>query len=115
MTHTPPRVSVQDLSELEISAKAQLVRAIAALNRMTVKVDAGTVGPKSEATKVLGDIRDWLKIAHEMELRLEKYEQERGGRDCAHGSTLDLAEARNTIGGGLDRLRRQGYPGCFPR
>lgn len=115
MTHTPPRVSAQELSELQTSAKAQLVRAIVALNQLTAKVDAGTVGPKSEVNKTLRDIRDWLKIAHEMELRLEKYEQERGGRDCAHGSTLDLAEARNTIGGRLDRLRRQGCPGCLPR
>lgn len=115
MTQTPPRVSAQDLTELQISAKAQLVRAIAALNQLTAKVDAGTVGPKSEANKTLGDIRDWLKIAHEMELRLEKYEQERGGRECGNGTALDLAEARTTIGGRLDRLRRQGCPGCFPK
>jgi len=104
MTQTPPRVTAQDLAELQNSAKAQLVRAIAALNQLTAKVDAGTVGPKSEANKTLGDIRDWLKIAHEMELRLEKYELERGGRECGHGTALDLAEARTTIGGRLDRL-----------
>lgn len=115
MAQSPPRVSAQELSELQLSAKAQLVRAIAALNKLTAKVDAGTVGPKSEANKVLGDIRDWLKIAHEMELRLEKYEQERGGRDCGSGRALDLAEARSTIGGRLDRLRRQGCPGCIPK
>jgi len=56
-----------------MSAKAQLVGTIAALNQLSLRVDAGTLGPKSEAIKVFGDIRDWLKIAHEMELRLEKY------------------------------------------
>ena len=115
MTQTVPRVSAQDLTELQMSAKAQLVRAIAALNQLSLRIDAGTVGPKSEASKVFGDIRDWLKIAHEMELRLEKFEQERGGRECGTGSALDLAEARTTIGGRLDRLRRSGCPGCFSK
>ena len=59
MTHTTPRVLAQELSELQTSAKAQLVRAIVALNQLTAKVDAGTIGPKSEANKTLGDIRDW--------------------------------------------------------
>ena len=104
MKPTSPRATVQSLSELESSAKAQLVCAIEALNRLTVEVSAGKVGPKSEATKVLGDIRDWLKIAHEMELRLEKSKQDRIGN--GHGSALDLDEARANIGCKLDRLRR---------
>ncbi len=115
MTQRPPRVSVQDLTELQLSAKAQLVRAIAALNQLSEKVDAGTLGPKSEAVKVFADIRDWLKIAHEMELRLDKYEQERGNRGSGTGPTLNLEEARFTIGSRLDRLRRSGCPGCFPK
>lgn len=113
MTHTPSRVSVQDLTELQNSAKAQLVRAIEALNRLSVQIDEGQVGPKSEANKVLGDIRDWLKIAHEVELRLEKFSQESGKRE--HTNTVDLVEARRTIGRRLDRLRRSGCPGCVPK
>lgn len=104
MTQNPTGVSVQDLFELQLSAKAQLVRAIAGLNQLALQVDAGNVGPKSEANKVLGDIRDWLKIAHEMELRLEKYDQDRGGG--GRTNALDLEEARSTIGCRLDRLRR---------
>lgn len=112
MTQIQTGVSVQELSELQRSAKTQLVSAIAALNRLLVQIDAGKVGPKSEASKTLGDIRDWLKIAHEVELRLEKFDQDRGGgRDNGgHGSALDLDEARFTIGSRLDRLRRAGCP-----
>lgn len=108
MTQSPTDVSVQELSELQQSAKTQLVRAIAALNRLSMQVDAGKVGPKSEASKVLGDIRDWLKIAHEVELRLEKYDSDRGGGGC--GRALDLESARTSIGRRLDRLRRAGCP-----
>ncbi|MGH1577217.1 hypothetical protein [Planktotalea sp.] len=108
MTQIQTGVSVQELSELQQSAKSQLVRAIAALNQLREQIDAGKVGPKSEANKILGDIRDWLKIAHEVELRLEKYDQDRGGGQ--HGSALDLDEARFTIGSRLDRLRRAGCP-----
>ena len=115
MTQKPQRVSAQELTELQMSAKAQLVGTIAALNQLSLRVDAGTLGPKSEAIKVFGNIRDWLKIAHEMELRLEKYEQERDGRERGTGSALDLAEARTTIGGRLVRLRRSGCPGCFSK
>ena len=104
MTQSPTGVSVQELSELQLSAKAGLMRAIAALNQLSKQVDAGKVGPKSEATKVLGDIRDWLKIAHEVELRLEKYDQDRGG--SGQRDALDLESARSTIGCRLDRLRR---------
>ncbi|MGB7316878.1 MAG: hypothetical protein WBC85_02835, partial [Planktotalea sp.] len=93
MTQIPTGVSVQELSELQISAKAQLVRAIAALNQLSTEVAAGKVGPKSEANRVLGDIRDWLKIAHEMEIRLEKYDQDRGS---GRGHALDLDDARST-------------------
>ena len=108
MTQSPTGVSVPELSDLRQSAKAQLVRAIKALNHLSEQVDAGKVGPKSEANKVLGDIRDWLKIAHEVELRLEKYDHDRGGGGC--GNELDLDEARSSIGRRLDRLRRAGCP-----
>ena len=37
MTQTPPRVSAQELTELQMSAKAQLVRAIAALNQLSLR------------------------------------------------------------------------------
>ena len=104
MTPTSPRVIAQSLDELETSAKAQVVSAIEALNRLMAEVDAGKVGPKSEVAKVIGDIRDWLKIAHEMELRLEKSDQGRTG--SGRGYALDLEEARSSIGCRLDRLRR---------
>ena len=111
MTQSPTDVSVQELSELQQSAKTQLVRAIAALNRLSMQVDAGKVAPKSEASKVLGDIRDWLKIAHEMELRLEKSMQGRAG--SGRGDALDLEQARVNIGCKLDRLRRSCCSGKF--
>jgi hypothetical protein len=113
MTSTIPQDVTREVSELHTSAKAQLVRAITALNRLEARVDAGEVGQKSEATKILGDIRDWLKIAHEMEMRLEKQNHDSGKDIRDHA--LDLGEARTTIGCRLDRLRRSGCPGCVPR
>lgn len=116
MTSTPKSTSARDpnhdVTELHSSATSQLVRAIAALNRLEARVEAGEVGQKSEASKILGDIRDWLKIAHEMELRLEKQHRDTAG--SSRGYMLDLEQARSTIGCRLDRLRRTTCSGCLP-
>ncbi|MEM9580188.1 MAG: hypothetical protein AAF891_05830 [Pseudomonadota bacterium] len=112
MTSTTPDEELRDIAQLHKSAKGQLVRAIEALSRLEARVEKGEVGPKSEATKMLGDIRDWLKIAHELEVRLEKQTQDRAGGAGAHD--LDLGKARIKIGCRLDRLRRSACPGRFP-
>lgn len=112
MTSTPPREDAQTLTELQTSVRSQLVRVIGALNQLAAEVDAGKVGPKSDASKVLGEIGSWLKIAHEMELRLEKLRQDTNGGGS--GYALDLAEARSSIRCRLDRLRRAKCPGCVP-
>lgn len=103
MTAKTPDMDLRAVTELHRSAKGQLVRAIEALSRLEARVETGEVGPKSEVTKVLGDIRDWLKIAHEMEVRLERQSQDYAG-SIGNGA-LDLEGARRTIGCRLDRLR----------
>jgi len=109
MISETPDVEFREVTELHKSAKGQLVRAIAALGRLEARVEQGEVGPKTEITKVLADIRDWLKIAHEMEVRLDRQSQDYAG--SGHAQPLDLNEARATIGCRLDRLRRARCPG----
>lgn len=63
-----------------------------------------------EANKLLGDIRNWLRVAIETEARFEQRQKEKLG--IVNAYAIDLAEARSSIGCRLDRLRRSGCPGC---
>ena len=108
MTSKTPDVEFREVTELHKSAKGQLVRAIEALGRLEARVESGEVGPKTEVSKVLGDIRDWLKIAHEMEVRLDRQTQDYAG--STRKGELDLDDARSQIGCRLDRLRRARCP-----
>lgn len=106
MTSKTSDVKLHDLMELHRSAKEQLVHAIKALGSLEHRIEKGEIGPKSEITKVLADIRDWLKIAHEMEVRLDRNSQDYS--DGEERDALNLDEARSEIGRRLSRLRGAG-------
>ena len=91
--------------ETERDAIAQELRTI----RETVavlrsKVEAGEAGTASEASKVLADLRTWLKHAKETEVQIERHRREHAGIQGSYG--LDLDAARDAVGCQLDRLRQ---------
>ncbi len=106
-----PDMDLRAVAVLHGSVQTQLLRVIKALVHLEHRIELGEIGPKSEANKLLGDVRDWLKIAHEMEVRLEKQRQDTAG--SGSGNSLDLNGARSQIGCRLDRLRRTACPGCL--
>ena len=113
MTIIAPQETDTDLETLEASALTQVRALILGLNQAAVRAAAGDIGSKTEITKLNADLRDWLKIAHEMELRLEKNTSSSRRRNT--GYALDLTAARSSIGCRLDRLRRTRCSGCVPR
>jgi hypothetical protein len=64
-------------------------------------------------SRILGDIRQWLKMAIEAETQLEQRKKKEQG--IVNGYALDMDAARDSIGCRLDRLRRARCPGRFPR
>ena len=71
---------------------------------MEDEVMEGEPGAIKEAAKLLGEIRNWSKLAMETEARFEEREKRREG--VVKGYALDLEEARATIGCRMARLRR---------
>lgn|SRR5690554_2234355 len=64
-------------------------------------------------SRILSDIRQWLKMAIEAETQLEQRNKREQG--IVNGYALDMDAARYSIGCRLDRLRRAGCPRRFPR
>ncbi|WP_322865502.1 hypothetical protein U5922_004405 [Aquicoccus sp. G2-2] len=73
----------------------------------------GDLSAMTDTARKTEDIRQWLRLAHEMEMRLEKYGND--GRERGAPPALDLDDARAQIGSRLDRLRRAGCSGPVPR
>ncbi len=67
------------------------------------RIRRGEVDKKSEAGKVLGELKYWLRAARETELELEAIIRKEEGIGEAYG--LDLDAARSQIGCRLDSLR----------
>jgi hypothetical protein len=67
------------------------------------KIRIGEIDKKSEGTKVLGELKYWLRAARETELELEAIIRKEEGIGDAYG--LDLEQARSAIGCRLDSLR----------
>ena len=98
----------QAISVLEKQLRA-LARDLAVLHR---EVRSGNIAALDDAQRRTQDIRQWLGIALEMEMRLETHRQYGRGHETA--GAIDLDEARSQIGCRLDRLRRARCPNRVP-
>ncbi|MHA6344496.1 hypothetical protein [Roseivivax sp. CAU 1761] len=100
-------ITLEDrLAELEAdrAAIARMLKSIRTeLHALQDRVEAGELGSPTEAGRLLGDVRYWLKAARETEQELAKINRERAG--IAHGYGLDLERARAEIACRLARLR----------
>ncbi|MDU8911077.1 hypothetical protein [Aestuariicoccus sp. MJ-SS9] len=82
---------------------AILVQLGKTLEDLNTQVAAGEVSDKTEANRVLADIRYWLKAARETEAELDQIRRKTAGICAAYG--LDLEAAELEIGCRMARLR----------
>ncbi|MEM7597402.1 MAG: hypothetical protein AAF382_06860 [Pseudomonadota bacterium] len=93
------------LTDTIASVQQQLSDMRVELDRIYTRMQSGELDELSLAGKTMVDIRQWLKIAIEAEVYLEKRRKEKEG--IAHDFAVNLDEARSSIGGKLDSLRRE--------
>ncbi|MEL7253792.1 MAG: hypothetical protein AAFZ04_14925 [Pseudomonadota bacterium] len=91
------------LADTIASVQQQLTDMRAELDHLYNRIQAGELNEISNAAKTISDIRQWLKIAIDVEVQLEKREKEKQG--IIHDFAIDLSEARSEIGGKLDSIR----------
>lgn len=83
------------------------------LQALSLRIRAGEIDELKNATRATAEIRQWLKIAIEAEVQLDKRRQQDLG--IVHGYGFDFDAARTEIGCRLDRLRRTRCAGRLPR
>ena len=100
------------LSNAVTSLEKQLLYLRDDLEAVQAKLRTGeTEIPNS--TRMLSDIRQWLKLAIEAEVQLEQRNKREKG--IVNDYALDIDTARNSIRCRLDSLRRARCPKGFPR
>lgn len=82
------------------------------LEALYERIKAGEFHEIKHATKAIGEIRQWMKIALEAEAQLEKRRKTESG--IAYDYAIDMQEARASIRFRLDRLRRARSTGRLP-
>lgn len=92
------------LTDTIASVQQQLSDMRVELDRIYNRMQSGELDELSLAGKTMVDIRQWLRIAIEAEVHLEKRRKEKEG--IAYDFAVNLEEARSTIGSKLDSLRR---------
>ena len=92
------------LADAITSVQKQLSDMRQELDRLYDRIQAGELDDISETGKKITDIRQWLKLAVEAEVYLEKRRKEKEG--IVHDFAVNLDEARSSIGSKLDSLRQ---------
>ncbi|MDR9393583.1 MAG: hypothetical protein RI571_04570 [Roseovarius sp.] len=77
------------------------------------QIRAGNFSGLEDSKTAVADIRQWLRIALEAEVQLEKRRKQEQG--LAGGYGIDFDAARAEVGCRLDRLRRSRCPGRVHR
>ena len=73
------------------------------LETLSDKVRAEAFDDAKVHSRILGDIRQWLKLVIEAENQLEQRKKKEQG--IVNGYALDMDAARDSVGGRLDRIR----------
>ncbi|MCQ0091541.1 hypothetical protein [Roseovarius sp. M141] len=113
MSLITPQEGPSGLSATVTTLERQLRGMCEDLEALSDKVRAQQFDDIKNQSRILGDIRQWLKMAIEAETQLEQRKKKEQG--IVNGYALDMDAARDSIGCRLDRLRRAGCPGRFPR
>jgi len=91
----------------------QLAEMRGELEALYRRIRAGELDELKNATRATTEIRQWLRIAIEMEAQLEKRRQHERG--IVHGYAIDFDAARVEIRCRMDRLARARCEGRIPR
>ena len=113
MSLITPEEGPSGLSATVTTLERQLRGMCEDLEALSDSVRAENFEDAKNRSRILGDIRQWLKLAIEAETQLEQRKKKEQG--IVNGYALDMDAARDSIGCRLDRLRRAGCPGRFPR
>jgi hypothetical protein len=113
MSLITPEEGPSGLSATVTTLERQLRGMCEDLEALSEKVRAENFDDIKNQSRILGDIRQWLKMAIEAETQLEQRKKKEQG--IVNGYALDMDAARDSIGCRLDRLRRARCPGRFPR
>ncbi|WP_245964214.1 hypothetical protein [Roseovarius spongiae] len=112
MSMITPDEGPTDLGFAITSLKEQLGDMRAELEAIQAGLRAGK-HDLAGASRMRSDIRQWLKLAIDVEMEIEK--REKTDKGIVNGYALDLDAARTSVGCRLDRLRRARCPKGFPR
>ena len=112
MSLITPEEGPSGLSATVTTLERQLRGMCEDLEALSDKVRAQQFDDIKTQSRILGDIRQWLKMAIEAETQLEQRKKKEQG--IVNGYALDMDAARDSIGCRLDRLRRARCPGRFP-
>ncbi len=100
-------ITLEDrLSDLERDrdAIAETLRSIRdELHDLRERVESGALGDRAEASRLLADVRYWLKAARETEAEIKIIRKEKAG--IAHDYAIDLERARDDVRCRIYRLR----------
>jgi len=99
-----PDEAPSGLSRSVQSLERQLCDMRADLEALQEKVRAGDYEDLKNPSRVISDIRQWIRIAIEAEAHLEK--RSKTDKGIVHSYALDFEEARASIRRRLDRLGR---------
>lgn len=91
----------------------QLNGIIADLEVLQGKLRAEEIDAVKDSTRMMSDIRNWIRLAIEAEMKLEQRNKKEKG--IVHAYALDMDAARDSVGCRLDRLRRTCCAGRLPR
>lgn len=100
-------ITTQSVSEQLLQQRDEISQVLRELTEdvrdMQARLRCGEVDKKTDASRLLGDLRYWLKAARETEIEIEALRRKDSGIHDIYG--LDLQAAELEIGCRLDRLR----------
>lgn len=113
MILTTPETGQSSLGQAIETVEQQLADMKADLLALQRRIASGDFDALRNGSKLTGEIRQWLKLALETEIRLEERRKQHDG--IVNHYAIDFDAARDQIGRRLDRLRAasgaDGVPG----
>lgn len=98
-----PNIRSNRLRRQRDRATATIASLLDQIEEAEDRIKRGDIDKKTEAGRLLGDLKYWLRAARETEMELEAIIRKEEGIGDAYG--LDLENARIAIGCRLDSLR----------
>lgn len=112
MTLITPDQGPDGLNVSVTTLERQLNGIIADLEALQQRLRTDASDAVKDSTRMMTDIRNWIRLALEAEMKLEQRKKKERG--IVHTYALDMDAARTSVGCRLDRLRRCCRAGRLP-